>query len=387
MGFIRPDGRVGIRNHVAVVANCGCGSGLVMRVAAQVPEAVPLIHADGCSSPGEYVRWKRIIKGVLSNPNLHSAVLLGVGCERYDAREIAAQVSAETGKEIAAYVSQDDGGGEAVIQKAAEKTRQLLRAAAECRRQPAPFSSLIFGTECGGSDALSGITANPAVGHVSDWVAAQGGTVLLSEVAEFFGTEEILAGRAVTPEVGERIRRMIYQEEREVRACMGANASRIIERGNMDGGLTTIQEKALGCIRKGGTSPITDVVEYAEPVGTGRGLVIMHGPGYDPASLTGLFACGAQVFFFTTGRGNPLGFPAAPCVKVCSNDGTFRKVGGARGGMDINAGLVVTGALSMEALKDQCLDMLKAVCSGRETASEQHRYGGIMCIFSPTRAF
>jgi altronate dehydratase large subunit len=318
---------------------------------------------------------------------LYAVVLIGVGCETDDAKEMAEQIRLISDKPIFAAIVQEDGGGDAVIDKAVQAAKRFLKDAQTCERVQIPVSGIVFGTECGGSDALSGITANPTIGRVSDWSVENGGTVLLSETAEFFGTEDILAARAISPEIGERIRKMIYKEEIAVRKYMGEQVSRIIARGNMAGGITTIQEKALGCIRKGGTSTIIDVIEYGDPIGNRRGLVIMNGPGYDPVSLTGMFASGAQVFMFSTGRGNPLGFPAAPCIKICSNSQTYQKVGGIDGDMDINAGLIADGAMSTEELGKVSIQYLLDVCEGKQTKPEMKKYGGTVCVYQDSPPF
>ncbi len=384
-GFPRPDGQAGVRNHVAVIANCSCANGIVNRIAGEVPEVVPLIHTYGCSIPGEYDRWRRILTGVCSNPNIYAVILIGVGCETDDAREIAAQIRERSGKQVFARIVQEDNGGEAVIEACVLQARIYVREAARQRREAVPVSKLVLGTQCGGSDALSGVTANPVIGYASDWVIGHGGTAILTEVAEMTGTEEMLAARCVTPELGERLKQMVYTEEMAVRKYLGPEASRIIARGNMAGGLTTIQEKALGCIKKGGTTPITGLLDYAEPVGDKKGLVIMYGPGYDPVSLSGLFACGAQVFLYSTGRGNPLGFPAAPCVKICSNSETYYKVGGEDGDMDINAGAIITEDLSVEKVGEKTVKYLLDVCSGKQTKPEIRGYGGALCVYSASQ--
>lgn len=381
-GYVRPTGKVGVRNHVVIIANCSCANGIVNRIAAQVPEAIPMVHTYGCSIPGEFERWRRILTGVCTNPNVYGVILVGVGCETDDAKEMGEKIHQISQMPVFARIVQNDGGGEKVISDCVDMARTFLNQAEQCKRVPCPISKLVFGTECGGSDALSGITSNPAIGYVSDWVVDNGGTALLSEVAEMIGTEDILASRAITPQVGEKIRQMIEREELEVRKYLGPEASRIIARGNIEGGLTTIQEKALGCIRKGGNSTIMDVISYAEPIGERKGLVIMHGPGYDPVSLTGLFATGAQVFMFATGRGNPLGYPLAPCIKICSDSKTYYAVGGDDGDMDINAGAVVTEGLSPQELGERCISYLLDVCSGKKTMPEKRNYGGAMCVFS-----
>lgn len=382
MGYPRANGTVGIRNHVLLIANCSCASGIVNRIAAQVPGAVAMPHTYGCSIPGEFDRWRRILIGVCTNPNIHSVVLVGVGCETDDAREIARRIRAVRDMPVFAQVIQRDGGGEAVISRCVELAQVLVAEANAEPRMPCPVSSLVLGTECGGSDALSGVTANPAIGVAADWVVKNGGTVLLSEVAEMIGAEDILAARAASPAVAKRIRSIIDDEEREVRRWLGPESARIIARGNMEGGLTTIQEKALGCIRKGGTTAINDVLEYAEPIGGRRGLLIMRGPGYDPVSVAGLFACGAQVILFSTGRGNPLGFAAAPCIKVCSNDETYRLMGGDDGDMDINAGVIVAEGRSVLDVGMVCVERMLEVASGRLSMPERRGYGGALCVYS-----
>jgi altronate dehydratase large subunit len=381
-GYERPTGRVGIRNHIMIISNCSCANGIVNNIAAQVPDAVPMLHTYGCSIPGEYDRWRRVLTGVCTNPNIYGVILVGVGCETDDAKEMGARIHEISKMPVFAQIVQDDGGGDEVVRKCVEKARELLGQAAECKRVPVPVSKLVLGTECGGSDALSGITANPTIGYVSDWLVANGGTSLLSEAAEMIGTEDILSARAINPDVGAKIRAMIEREELEVRKYLGPDASRIIARGNMKGGLTTIQEKALGCIRKGGTSTIMDVLDYAEPIGERKGLVIMHGPGYDPVSLTGLFATGAQVFLFSTGRGNPLGYPVAPCIKICSNSSTYYRVGGKNGDMDINAGAVISEGMTLEELGEYSIEYLLKVCNGQLSVPEKKNYGGIMCAYS-----
>ena len=380
-GYIRPNGAVGIRNHVVAIANCSCANGIVNRICAEVPDVIPLIHTYGCSIPGEFDRWRRVLTGVCANPNIYGVLLIGVGCETDDAKVIGRMIRERSGMPVFAQIVQDDGGCEAVISKCIAQARKFLQEAADCRRQEAPLSSLVLGTQCGGSDALSGITANPAIGYVSDWLVENGGTVLLTEMAEMIGTEDTLAARSVTPEVGQRVKDAILAEEVEVRKWLGPEASRIIARGNMAGGLTTIQEKALGCIKKGGTSPIVDILEYGEPIGPRKGLVIMRGPGYDPVSLTGLFSTGAQVMFYSTGRGNPLGFPVAPCIKICSNSKTYYAMGGDDGDMDINAGAVVTDGLKPEELGERCISYLLDVLNGKLTVPEKRGLGGALCVF------
>lgn len=385
-GYVRPDGQVGVRNYVAIIANASCANGVVNRIADQVPDALPLIHTDGCSAPGEYDRWRATLVGVANNPNIFATVLIGVGCETDDAKEMA-KIIAKNGKPVFANIVQDDGGGEQVVINAVAAAKEFVAQAKTCKRTEVPLSKLILGTECGGSDALSGITANPTIGYVSDWLVSKGGTAILTETTELIGTEDILEKRAINAEVGKKIKKIIYDTEEQMRKIMGPESSRMIARGNMAGGMSTVQEKSMGCVKKGGTSPVMDVIDYSEPVGDRKGLIIMDGPGYDPDSLTGQFASGAQVFLFSTGRGNPLGFPCAPVIKICSNTSTFEKVGGVGGDMDINAGAIVTEGLSIEHLGEQAIAYLMETINGRQTMPEKHGYGGALCVFSSTTPF
>lgn len=263
MGYHRPDGHVGIRNYVIAVGNCSCSNGIVNQIAAQVPGVIPMIHTDGCSTPRENERWRETLIGVCCNPNVYAAIIIGVGCETDDAKEIGKRVEKESnGKPVFAAVVQQDGGGRKVIEAAVEAAKKFVADAEKVERKEAPVSKLILATECGGSDAFSGITANPAIGYVSDWIVANGGTSILSEIPELFGTEEILARRSITPEVGQKVKNLIYEWEERTRSLLGENTGRALARGNMEGGLTTIQEKALGCVHKGGTSTVMDVIDY-----------------------------------------------------------------------------------------------------------------------------
>ncbi len=389
MGYYRKDGKVGIRNHVIAIANCSCAIGVVDQICKAVPELVPLRHTDGCSAPGDDADWLRTLKGVCCNPNIYAVILVGVGCETYDAKEVGKQIEELTpGKPIYATIVQDDGGGQQVIKDSIAKAKEFLAAAAKEERKPAPFSKLIFGTECGGSDGLSGVTANPTIGFVSDWVIGQGGAAILTEIPELIGCEDDLAERSITPEVGEKVKNLIYEwEEKRLRPILGPMASRTLARGNMNGGLTTIQEKAQGCVHKGGTTTVMDVIKYGEQLNDRKGLYIMDGPGYDTDSITGIFASGAQVIMFSTGRGNPLGFPVAPVIKVCSNTRTYNNVGGKDGDMDINAGQIITDGVSPAEVHEYAVDYLIETLNGRLTQPEKYGYGGALCIWSQFSPF
>lgn len=386
-GYVRPDGQVGIRNHVVVMANAACSTGVVDQIAKAVPEVVPLVHTYGCNAPGEYDRWTTIQDGILSNPNIYGAILIGIGCEDFDAGDIAKKLHERNGKPIIPLIVQNDGGGQKVIAKAVEEAKKMLADAKKQERQEVPISKLVFATECGGSDSLSGVTANPTIGYVSDWVVANGGVSLLSENAELIGTEDGLAERAVNKDVADKIYKLIYGEEEKLRAIMGAESSRSLAKGNIAGGLTTIQEKALGCVRKGGTAQVQDVIGYGEAVGDRKGLIIMDGPGNDPASLTGLFSSGAQIAMYSTGRGTPMAHPICPVIKISSNTKTYEKVGGDEGDMDLNAGAIITDGISLEEMGEKAIEYLLKALNGMETKPEKYGYGGTLSVYTDSPVF
>ena len=386
-GYVRPDGQVGIRNHVVVMANAACSTGVVDQIAKTVPEVVPLLHTYGCNAPGEFDRWTTIQNGILSNPNIYGAIIIGVGCEDFDARDIAKELHERNGKTIVPFIVQYDGGGQEVIAKAAEEAKKMIADAKKLEREEVPLSKLVFATECGGSDSLSGVTANPVIGYVSDWVVENGGVSLLSENAELIGTEDSLAKRAVNKEVADKIYRLIYGEEEKLRELLGEEASRTLAKGNIAGGLTTIQEKALGCVTKGGTAPVQDVIGYGEPVGDRKGLIIMDGPGNDPCSLTGLFSSGAQIAIYSTGRGTPMAHPICPVIKISSNTKTYEMVGGDSGDMDLNAGAIITEGISLEEMGEKAIEYLLDVLNGMETKPERYGYGGTLSVYTDSPVF
>jgi altronate dehydratase large subunit len=236
--------------------------------------------------------------------------------------------------------------------------------------------------ECGGSDAFSGITANPAVGLAADWLVREGGTVILTENTEMIGTSHILERRAHSPEVAAKVAEMIAEADRRAHELLGPLASMVIAPGNMDGGMSSIQEKSLGCIVKGGSTPITEVVDYAQPPAQ-KGLVLMDAPGYDMESMAGVAAAGAQLMVFTTGRGNPAGFPVVPIVKVASNSRLFQAM---QDDMDLNAGAVLDGK-SLDQVGGEIIALVQRVLDGELTKAELNEQFGILCLYTGSYSF
>ena len=321
----------------------------------------------GTSQPEETRRQTaRVLAGIGQNPNVGAALVIELGTEDIDSERLADRIS-NTGKAVETLSIREAGGTQTSLERGVEIASSLNAEASRARREEADASELIFGAECGGSDATSGIAANPTVGNASDRIIQDGGTASFSETPEFIGAEHILADRCVDEEVRERL--LTRVEEREQMADMmgvdlrGAQPSP----GNQEGGLTTIEEKSLGAIAKGGTSPVQGMVEYAEQLPVGGGLVLMDTPGYDVESVVGKVAGGAQVVAFTTGRGSTTGNPIAPVIKVTGNPQTWDRMSN---NMDVNASTIIDGE-PLDSVGKRLYDELIAVADGKRTESEK----------------
>jgi len=371
-GYAREDGKFGVRNHVLVMSSVSCANGVVEAIGRELPEVVAVTHAYGCGyGPDDIGVSIRTMAGLLNNPNVGAVLVIGLGCETMNSGFLTQSVQ---GKPVEALVIQEDGGSSATTQKGIEICRSFLKKLESQKRKPAPVSELIVGLECGGSDAFSGVTANPSVGAAADIVVGEGGTVILSETTEMIGTAHILKRRCATPALGEQIERLVNDHEKHVRASLGDLAGMVIAPGNIEGGLSSITEKSLGCITKGGTTPITDYVEYAGRTSK-KGLIIMDTPGYDIDSMAGMAAAGAQIMLFTTGRGSTAGFPAVPVVKISSNSKTYNKM---PGDMDVNAGAILDEGKTIDDVGKEIFDLSMEVAAGRKTCAEVNR----SCVFN-----
>jgi altronate dehydratase large subunit len=365
-GYKRKNGRFGIRNHVLVLATVSCVNGVVNRISREVPEAVCVTHAHGCGRGG--ARDLQILLGILSglihNPNVGAVVLVGLGCEISNTKNLFPLIQ-EGGKPMGIFNVQQEGGSLQTAQKGAAAARRMLEEISNQPRVSLPWDRLLVSLECGGSDAMSGVTANVAMGAVSDWLVEKGATVIFGENTEMIGTAHVLARRAKNEHVARQIEQMIDRAERLTKDIMGDQASQVISPGNMDGGMSTIAEKSMGCIFKGGTTTINQVVDYGE-VPTEKGLVLQDGPGYDGDSLAGFAASGSQLVFFSTGRGTPAGFPALPVIKVASNSRTYEAM---KDDMDVNAGSLVEGK-PLDGLRAEMIDLMIRVINGEKTRAE-----------------
>lgn len=368
MGYVRPDGRYGVRNYVLVLSSVGCANHVADLIAKGIPGAVSLRNAKGCGQLGKSAEMmSRCLVNLSQNPNVFGTVVVGLGCETMRPHELAQRMRSLSDKPVYGITIQEEGGSSAAVEKGRTLVKELVERAEKVTPSEMGLGDLVLGTNCGGSDATSGIAANPTIGYVSDAVVGAGGTVLLGETTELIGTEHILARRAASPKVRDDILRLVGTLENDLVASgvdvRGANPSP----GNMRGGLSTLEEKALGGISKGGTSKIQQVIEYgARP--SRKGLIIMDTPGYDIESVSGMVAGGAQVVIFSSGRGTPTGCALAPVIKVTGNDETFSSMGE---NIDFDASGVITQGESVHDEGKRLLELLEWVCSGEQTVSER----------------
>ncbi|MFW6126167.1 MAG: UxaA family hydrolase, partial [Chloroflexota bacterium] len=292
LGYRRDDGRHGVRNHVLVASSVACANGVVEAIGRALPKVVTVTHAYGCGyGPEDLSTSDRVLAGLMNNPNVGAVLVIGLGCEFLKSDALAASVE---GKPAEAIEVQKSGGSASTIARGIEVASRFLHDMSRQQRHPVPASQFVVGLECGGSDALSGVTANPAVGAAADRLVHDGATVILGETTEMIGAAHILKRRCASLELGQRIEALVNDCEKQVRASLGPLAGMVITPGNIEGGLSSIAEKSLGCITKAGTTPINEMVDYGSRPKE-RGLVIMDTPGYDVESMAGFAAGGAQI--------------------------------------------------------------------------------------------
>jgi altronate hydrolase len=383
-GIVRPDGRVGTRNYVAVLSSVNCSATVVKRIAAAfsapgalddhpgVDGVIAITHGSGCglSRDGEGLEvLRRTLSGYARHPNVAAVVVVGLGCEVNQINTLVDGFDLPEGMPLRRLVIQELGGSVATVRRGVELVTELLSEAA-VPRQPVPASELVLGLNCGGSDGWSGVTANPVLGVAVDRLVAAGGTAILGETPEIHGAEHLLTNRAASPEVARALMERIEWWEGYTAAEEG-HMDNNPSPGNRAGGVTTIEEKSLGAVAKGGSSPLQAVYRYAEPV-TAKGLVFMDTPGYDPVSVTGIVAGGANLICFTTGRGSVFGCKPAPSLKLATTTQLYERMGD---DMDFNAGTVLDGAATVSELGDVLFEEILATASGRTTKSEEFGFG------------
>lgn len=387
-GIKRPDGRVATRNYIGVLTSVNCSATVARAIAdhfrrdihpealadfPQVDGIVALTHGAGCAtdSEGEGLQvLRRTLAGYARHANFAAVIVVGLGCETNQIQGLMAQEGLREGAKLVTFSIQDTGGTAKSVARGIEVVKQLLPEANAVRREPVPVSHLVVGLQCGGSDGYSGISANPALGAAVDLVVRHGGTAVLSETPEIYGGEHLLLQRAVSQAVADKLEARL-QWWTDYCARHHAEMDNNPSAGNKAGGLTTILEKSLGAIAKGGTTPMVDVYEYAQPI-TAKGFVYMDTPGYDPVSATGQVAGGANLICFTTGRGSAYGCAPSPSLKLATNSALWAKQ---EEDMDINCGTVIDGSESVEQLGERIFLEMLAAASGRKTKSELHGYG------------
>lgn len=368
LGYRRPDGKVGVRNHLAIISCSIYANRVVAAISERVPQAVPIMHQGGIGQSGvDLAQTIRTLIGTGLNPNAAACLIIAAGNENIDPYTLAEPIE-RTGKPVKTLNIMTTGGTSVAIEQGICLAGQLLLKLSTSKREPCSMAELVIGLECGGSDFTSGLASNPTLGQVADHLVLAGGTVILSETTELIGAEHILARRAISPNVSQRIVEIVQRYENRVLATgfdmRGGNPSP----GNIAGGLTTIEEKSLGCVVKGGTTPVMNVVEYADLVND-RGLVVMDTPGNDVESVTGMVAGGAQIVLFTTGRGTPTGNPLAPVIKVTGNSLTAAAMAT---NVDVDVSDILTGDMTIEEAGRVLYQVLQEVASGRTVKAEEH---------------
>ncbi|MCU4651421.1 altronate dehydratase family protein [Roseibacterium sp. SDUM158016] len=383
-GYLRDNGRTGTRNYIGVLTSVNCSASVADFIAEEarrrglldaypnVDGIVPLTHGTGCglAPSGEgYDILERTLWGHAAHPNFAGILMVGLGCEVFRTEGMLDRYGLRDSARFRRMTIQGEGGTRATVERGLSILAEMLPTANEARRSPRPASELVLALQCGGSDAWSGVTANPALGVASDMLVAAGGTSILAETPEIFGAEAGLMRRAVSREVAEALRdRVAWWADYAARH--GARFDNNPTPGNRNGGLTTISEKSLGAVAKGGQAPLSGVLRYAEPAAT-RGFLFMDSPGYDPVSVTGQVASGATLVAFTTGRGSAFGNQPVPSLKLATNARLMAKMGE---DMDIGCGEVLEGT-SLEEKGREIFERLLAVASGSSTRSEDLGYG------------
>ncbi|MEL0996929.1 UxaA family hydrolase [Clostridioides difficile] len=370
-GYKRPDGRVGIRNHILILPTSVCASDTTRIIASQVQGAVTFNNHNGCSQVhSDQQLTMDVMAGYAANPNVYGVIVVSLGCENCQNDLVVDAIKERTNKPIKTLVIQEEHGTLKTIEKAVRYAREMAQEASLLRKEEFPISELILGTECGGSDPTSGLAANPLIGELSDKLVDLGATSILSETTEFIGAEHILARRAVNEEVKEKILHIVHRYENSLKLVGEEVREGNPSPGNIAGGLTSLEEKSLGCIHKGGHRQISEVYDYAKQIDK-KGLVIMDTPGNDASSVAGMVAGGAQIVVFSTGRGTPSGNPIAPVIKITGNKITFANM---EDNMDFDASPVIYGPQTMEELTDDLLNMVVDVANGKQSKAESLGY-------------
>ncbi|WP_428312925.1 UxaA family hydrolase [Hydrocarboniphaga sp.] len=370
LGYRRADGRVGTRNEIWILCTVGCVGPTAQQIAARANQCFAgridgvhaFVHPHGCSQIGEdLAHTRRLLAGLARHPNAGGVLIVGLGCETNQLSRLLDEISEHERSRIRSFSTQQAGDE---IEDGLALIEQLVALAEQDRREPCPLSDLVLGLKCGGSDGFSGLTANPLVGRMAERLAAAGGTPVLTEIPEIFGAEHLLMERATDRAVFEQIVTLVNDfKQYFIRNGQGVHENP--SPGNIEGGITTLEEKSLGAVQKGGHAPVTQVLRYGERAQARPGMALLEAPGNDAVSSTALTAAGATLILFTTGRGTPLGFPA-PTLKIASNSGIAERK---PGWIDFDAGRLLSG-LPTETADVEMLALIVATASGKPARNE-----------------
>ncbi len=366
-GYRRPNGKVGIRNYVLILPTSICATKVAFDIANKVEGCRAVNNCYGCCQIGnDYQTTFDTLVNTGMNPNVGAVIIVALGCEGLEPLNVFEPLQA-TGIPVSVLVIQKEGGTVGAIRKGVEIANRYAQDLSKMVKEECDISELTLGMECGGSDTTSGLASNPAVGVASDMLLAEGGTSILSETTEFIGAEHILAKRAVDPTVGQRLIKIVKDcEERAKMQGQDLRGSQPTP-GNIEGGLTSIEEKSLGCSHKAGSAPIQDILQYAA-IPPGKGLYIMDTPGQDVVSITGMVAGGAQIIVFTTGRGTPTGNPLVPVIKVTGNRQTYEKMSD---NIDLNVSTIIEGRKTIKEMGQSVFREIVDVANGKKTKAEE----------------
>ncbi|AUH33498.1 UxaA family hydrolase [Paracoccus tegillarcae] len=384
MGYRRATGGVGTRNYIAILTSVNCSATAARKIAAHftddklvdypnVDGVTAFVHGTGCGMAGDgegFEALQRVMWGYARNPNVGAVLMAGLGCEMNQIDWLIEAYGLTPGPLFQSMNIQDVGGLRKTVELGIKKVEAMLPLVNAATREECPASDLMVALQCGGSDAWSGITANPALGYACDLLAGQGATGVLAETPEIYGAEHLLTRRAASPEVGEKLLGLISWWE-DYTARNKGSLDNNPSPGNKKGGLTTILEKSLGAQAKGGTTPLNGVYKYAEPV-TAKGFTFMDSPGYDPASVTGQIASGCNLVAFTTGRGSAFGAKPSPSIKIATNSEMYGRM---TEDMDVNAGRILSGEATVEEVGREIYELLLRIASGEKSKSEVQGLG------------
>jgi len=376
MGYVRGNGRVGTRNYIGVLPTVNCSASASHYIAdairkdvlannPKIDGVIALSHEGGCSSGEGNEILQRVLSGYAGHPNFVGALLVGLGCEVNQVDELLVKMELERGGNVQSLSIQQVGGIKATVREGSARVQEMIQEANRIERQKVSTDHIVLGLECGGSDGYSGISANPALGIAVDKLVQHGGTAILSETPEIYGAEHLLTRRAASREIGQELVSYI-RWWKDYTAQLKHHLDNNPSPGNKAGGITTILEKSLGAVAKGGSTNLMEVLQYGELVKQ-RGLVFMDTPGYDPVSVTGMVAGGANIVCFTTGRGSVFGCKPVPSIKIATNTAMYRHM---VDDMDINCGLIVDGQSTIEQMGKQIFQLILDTASGEQTKSE-----------------